>query len=179
MNVDDYKALKATAATEGLYTGLAWVASFACFIGQFANPSLSMASMLIALLSVIFVIIRLRRYRDTKLDELPFFKAFVYSLSVFLYASLVMALGQWIYFQFLDQGYMIQEYMKQLQKPEIMEVLKGIEGFKEDDLQFVLDQFNSLRPIDIAFQFLSTNIILGLLLSFPVAALSMGKSVKK
>lgn len=179
MNTEDYKALKSTAATEGLYTGLLWVVSFACFIGQFASPSLSFVSMFVALLSVVLVIKRLRNYRNTKLDTLSFFKAFVYAMSVFLYASLIMALGQWIYFQFIDHGYMIQEYMKQIQKPEFTEMLTGIEGFKEDDLQFIIEQFNSLRPIDIAFQFLSTNIVIGLLLSFPVAALSMGKAVKK
>ena len=178
MNVEDYKALKAKAATEGFYTGLLWVASFACFVGQFAWPSMSMLSMLIAFMSLLFVIKRLRGYRDARLDYLPFSKAFVYSISVFLYASLIMALGQWVYFQFLDHGYMVQQYMKQMQSPEMQEMLKGIEGFKPDDLQFILEQFSALRPIDIAFQFLSTNVIIGLLVSLPVATLSMGKGRK-
>lgn len=156
--------------------GLLWVASFACFVGQFAAPSLSMVSMLLALLSIVLLIIRLRKYRNANLKELPFFKAFVYSMSVFLYASLVMALGQWIYFQFLDNGYMMQEYMKQLNQPEFLEMMKGIDGFKQDDLQFLFEQISQLRPIDITFQFLSSNIIIGLILSFPVAMLTMGKS---
>jgi len=179
MTIEDYKALRAKAATEGLYTGLLWLASFACYVGQFSVPNLVLGTMLFGFVSLLMMIVRLRSYRNANLDELPFSKAFLYALSVFLYASLIMALGQWAYFQFLDNGYLFSEYTKQMNSAEMQELLKGLNGFDPEYINIALEEINALRPIDLTFQFLSVNITLGLFLSIPIAFLTMGKGVKQ
>ncbi len=176
MTFEQYKDLKAKASFEGLYVGLMWLFSFAAFVMQFSIPNLSLISMGTAAASVVLVIVRLRRYRNEKLDELPYFKAFMYCLLVFFYASLVMALGQWIYFQYIDQGFLMQSYVKQLESPEFKELMKGVSELKPEDVKLMLEQVSELRAIDIAMQFLSTNIVISVILSMITAFFAAGKA---
>lgn len=182
MSLEEYKALKAKAPQEGLVVGVLWVAAFACYIGQLSQPILGLMVMPLSLISVFVVVNRLRGYRNQYLDFLPYFKAFVYLFLVFLYASLIMALGQWIYFQFMDQGFLYGEIMKMMETAEFkqaMDVYKGMEGFDENMFKVAVDQIAEMRPIDIAFQFLSIDVVVSLFLSLFLAMLSMGKAVRK
>lgn len=182
MNAEEYKALKAMAPQEGLVIGILWVAAFACYIGQLMQPILGLMVMPLSLISVIVAVNHLRGYRNQHLDFLPYFKAFVYLFQVFLYASLIMALGQWIYFQFMDQGFLYSEIMKMMGSQEFkqaMEVYKDMDGFDENIFKVAVDQISQMRPIDIAFQFLSVDVVVSLFLSLFLAMLSMGKAVKK
>lgn len=178
MTLEQNKELKAKASTEGFFVGILWLFAFSSYILQFSAPSMTFVAMAVSASSVILTISRLRRYRNSFLDELPFFKAFVYSLLVYFYASLIMALGQWVYFQFIDQGYLMSEYTKQLDTPEIKEMLKGMTELKSEDVKMMLEQVASLRPIDIAMQFLSSNILLSVILSIATALFSFGKATK-
>ncbi len=182
MNAEEYKALKAMAPQEGLVVGVLWVAAFACYIGQLQFTILGLFVMPLSFLSVFVAVNHLRGYRNRFLDSLPYFKAFVYLFQVFLYASLIMALGQWIYFQFMDNGFLYNEITKVMGSAEFkqaMEVYKDMEGFDENMFKVAVDQISGMRPIDIAFQFLSIDVIVSLFLSLFLAMLSMGKAVKK
>lgn len=176
MTLEQYKELKAKAATEGFYVGLLWLFSFAAYVCQFMIPSASFAMMIASAASVIMTISRLRLYRNRYLDELPYFKAFVYSLMVYFYASLIMACGQWVYFQFIDQGFLLSEYVKMIDKPEFKVLLNEVPELKPDDVKMMFEQVASLRPIDLAMQFLSTNILISVFLAFFTAMLSFGKA---
>lgn len=178
MSLEEYKALKTKAPQEGLIVGLLWVAAFACYIGQLKYPWLGLMWMPFSVLSLVVPIDHLRGYRNRKLDELPYFKAFVYLFMVFLYATLIMALGQWVYFQFIDGGFLYSELMKTYDSPEfkqLFDAYNDVEGFDIDVFKGAIEQFFLLRPIDIAFQFLSLDVVVSLFLAMFGAVLSMGK----
>ena len=44
-------------------------------------------------------------------------------------------------------------------------------GIKQTEMNVALDTLANLRPIEIAMQFLTTNIIMGVIFSLPIAAL--------
>lgn len=49
--------------------------------------------------------------------------------------------------------------------------MMGIYGIRQEDMNTAMETLSSLRPIDIALQFLTTDIILGVIVSLPIAAI--------
>ena len=84
-----------------------------------------------------------------------------------------MAVAQCVYFQFIDHGYLINQYITMLSKPEYAAVVKDSYGMDAKQIILILQTtVGNLRAIEIAFQFLTVNVILSVILSVPAAALS-------
>ena len=92
--------------------------------------------------------------------------------------ALLMAAAQFVYFQFIDQGFMLSKYAEITNTPEFKTMLSAY-GMKPDDMKLAMDNLASLRPIDIALQFLTTNIILGFMISLPIAAMMKSRYRKR
>ena len=168
---EEYEQLKEYARRDGAIVGVLWILSFALFIGEFYNPLLGFASFLVGAYSLVFASMRLRRYRDTALGGvISFRRALLFSMLIYFYAALLMAAAQFVYFQFIDHGFMLSQYAEITGTPEFKTMLSAY-GMKPDDMKLAMDNLAALRPIDIALQFLSTNIILGLVVSLPIAAM--------
>ncbi|MGN1376136.1 MAG: DUF4199 domain-containing protein [Prevotella sp.] len=169
---EDIEQLKAFARVDGLITGGLWIISFACFVGEFNYPALGIVSILTALTSIIIVGMRVRRYRDSVLDGIISTKrAYAYCFLIFAYSSLLMAAAQYIYFQFIDQGYIISMYSAMTDTAEFKALMAAYK-ISNEELQAAINSFSDLRPIDIAFQFFTTNIIIGTIISLPIAMLT-------
>lgn len=172
---EEYEQLKAFARIDGAIVGGLWIFSFACFIGEFYNPLLGFLSLFIGVFSIVLAAMRLRRYRDNALDGvISFRRALLYSMLTYFYASLLMAAAQFVYFQFIDQGFLMSQYATMTQKPEFKTML-GAYGMKPNDMKLAMDNLAALRPIDIALQFLTMNIVLGFMVSLPMAAMIKSK----
>ena len=168
---EEYEQLKAFARIDGAIVGGLWILSFAFFIGEFYNPVFGVVSLVVGTFSLVLAALRLRKFRDNVLDGIiSFRRALLYSMLTYFYAALLMAAAQFIYFQFIDQGFLISQYEAITQTKEFAEMLK-VYGVRPDEMKLAMDNIASLRPIDIALQFLSTNIILGFVLSLPIAAM--------
>ena len=95
--------LKAFARQDGLILAVAWLASFALIMFSPQTPY----GNLLAIATPFIVGWRLTKFRDNALDGVVSFRrAFAYSCYTFFYASLVFAMGQYIYFRFIDNGQM-------------------------------------------------------------------------
>ncbi|MDO4159786.1 MAG: DUF4199 domain-containing protein [Prevotellaceae bacterium] len=168
---EEYEQLKAFARIDGAIVGGLWILSFACFIGEFYNPFLGILAFVIGAGSLVFAALRLKKFRDNILEGvISFRRAFGYSIFTYFYAALLMALAQYVYFQFIDNGFLISRYMEMASMPEFKSMMQ-IYGLRPDDVQVAMDNIKALRPIDIALQFLTTNIILGIVVSLPMAAM--------
>ncbi|MCM1078010.1 MAG: DUF4199 domain-containing protein [Bacteroidales bacterium] len=169
MTRQEYIQLKAYARQQGTAMGLLWIASFACFVGSISEPYLSFffnfTIILIPFLAASFV----RYYRDRILGGiLSFRRAYCYSLLLFFYATLLLAIVQWGYFEFLDNGRMLGSMVTTVNSPEFVPALEAYNVSKEE----VLEQLNILsetRPIDFAFTFMWMNIFFGAVLSWFIA----------
>ena len=169
---DDFRQFTAFARVDGAIIGVMWIVSFFCFIGEFAYPVLGFFAFVLGIGSIAVSAVRLRKFRDNVLDGyIGFGKAVLYSIMIYFYASLLMAGAQYIYFEFFDHGYLINQYVTQLSVPDNAAAVKNVYGIDAKQVIAILQaSMAKLRPIDIAFQFLTVNVILAIILSVPAGA---------
>ena len=167
---EEFRQLTAFARVDGALMGLMWIVSFACFVGEFSEPMLGVASMAIGVASIIVGTVRLGKFRDNVLGGvITFGKAVLYSMLTYFYAATLMAVAQYVYFQFIDNGYLMNQYVSALSMPEYVSMLKDMYGMEAKELITVLQTtMADMRPIEVAFQFLTLNLILGIFVSLPV-----------
>ncbi len=163
------KQMKAFARVDGAYLGLIWIAAFTFFVLQYSNPLLGTVSMLLSIMSLFFVYKRIVKFRKDICDnEIPFSRAYIYSLLMFFYASLIMGLAQYIYFKFIDGGFIINTYSELIATPEYQQMSKAY-GMSAQDMKEAIDVMSKVRPVDIVLNFMSMNIFGSVFLSFPLA----------
>ncbi len=173
----EYEQLKAFARIDGALVTLLWTVSFACFVGNFHNAMFGLGFFVFGAASLVVASVRLKRYRDQVLDGfISYRRALIYSLFTYLYASLLFAMVQFLYFQFIDNGFLMTNYMAATESKDFQQMMQ-VYGVKPEDLRLAMENLASLRPIEIAMQFFSTNIMLGFFVSIPVALIT--KRIKK
>jgi hypothetical protein len=96
---------------------------------------------------------------------------------MFFYASVLTAAGEFVYFQYLDQGKAIDFFMRFLSSPETEAQYKMI-GATDilEQSRIELQQLASLTPFDITLNLFVNNIFFSMLYSLPVAAIAHRKS---
>ncbi|MCD8282659.1 MAG: DUF4199 domain-containing protein, partial [Prevotella sp.] len=93
--------VKAFARQDGIILALVWMLSMWLLI---CHPENSWGSILM-LSTPFFVGWRLQVFRNKVLDgAISFRRGFCFSCYIFFYASIIFALGQFVYFQYLDHG---------------------------------------------------------------------------
>ncbi len=168
----DYEQVKAYARIDGAVVGCMWIASFACFVGNFRHPMLGLLALVLGAVSIVWAAMRLRRFRDEILDgAISFRRAFCYSMFTYLYAALIMALGQYVYLQFMDGGFLMSQYSEMVSRPEFSAAIGTLYGMKDDDVRLAMDTLGGLRPIEFALQFFTMDVLLGLVVSLPMACI--------
>jgi len=168
----DIEQMQAFSRVDGVWVAIFWAASFACFVGSFTYPALATSVLLIGAVSVVFAAMRVRRYRDDVRDGvLSFRRGFLYSMLIYLHAALLFAMVQYVYFRFLDNGF-IANYRDLVSTDDFKQMAQGF-GLSEVDWKVVLENLASLRPIDLALQFFTTNVFMGFFISVPVALIMM------
>ena len=166
MTIEEYRLLRAYTRYDGFYLGVIWIASFACLIGMASYPSLSMASLAIALTTPFFVGMQLKKYRDNgRQGVLPFTHALLYCFRVFMNAAIVFAIAQWAYMQFLDNGRLAGMLQTMMMQEETQALLKQT-GLKSEEL---VAAFTQVSPLQFALTYFVENIIIGIVLSLPIA----------
>lgn len=161
--------MKAFARIDGALLGLIWVISFACFIGNFHNPMWGLAWFGLIFITPFFVGFRIDKFRRNVLDgAISFRRALGYSMFTFIYSSLILAIAQYIYFQFMDNGFVSGQYISLFSNPQYKALFKA-SGITGKEMSAALDMLTNFRPIDFAVQGLFSNIAVGFLLSLPIA----------
>ena len=168
----EYNQLQAFARVDGAQVAVLWIASFALFVMQFEHQMLSLLSFAVGVGSLVYASWCVIRFRDrVRGGVLSFWQALSFGLLTYLYAALLFALAQFIYFQFMDGGYMMEHYYTIVSTDEYRQMMR-IYGITESDMQLAMDGIAALRPIEIAMQFFTLNIIMGFLVSLPMAVLA-------
>jgi hypothetical protein len=170
MTPEEYIQLKAFARQDGAMLSLLWIGSFACYIKGLSSPTLAFAALLLMTLSPFFAASRLRHFRDYAREGFITFKrGYAYTVMSFFYAGLLMAMAIYVYFEFMDHGYLLGMYSSVMDSEEGKRVLE-MSGMKEQMAQGLQDLYN-MRPIDYAVNMLTAIIMTGLVLALPIAAL--------
>lgn len=172
ITTEEYIQLKAFARIDGIYLALVWIVSFACYVGGFTSPVLSMVASLTALASPLFAAYRLRRFRDdVREGVISYRRAVAYFVLMFVYASLLFALAQYVYFAFIDQGYLIGQYTTMMSASEVQTLLQTY-GMTKAQVSDMLRQMQDITPVYFVFQVLMMNIVLGFVLGIPMGLLT-------
>ncbi len=170
MTPEEYVQLKAFARQDGALLSILWIGALICYIQGLTNPLMGMAAMVIIVISPFYAANRLRHFRDYAREGIiSFGRGYAYTVLTFFYASLLLAAALYIYFAFLDNGYLLGKFTEMLSTEENRQVLK-MYGMTEQ-INEGLKNLASMRPIDYALNMLTINIMTGFFLGLPIAAL--------
>lgn len=176
MTIENRGITQRYAMLYGTYMGLFWIAKFALFPLGLTSPLLLMMFLACTLIVPILGYRYTRQFRDTACSGvLSFGRAWVFCASMYLFASLLTAVGHYIYFRFLDNGYILSTYesiMTDFSKANI----PGTEGYV-DQIKTALDVVRTLTPIEVTMQLLTNNVLICCLLSLPTALLTMRQAL--
>ena len=170
MTPAEYVQLKAFARIDGARLAALWVVSFACYVIGISNPLYGVVAMALMIATPFFVSLRVMKFRDKGLGGvISFGRAWGYSLYMFFYASILLALAQYVYFAYIDHGYMLHSFSEALSSSEAQQMVKQYGA--QQMVQESLEQLGQMRPIDYALNILTMNIMIGAVLGLPIAAL--------
>ena len=178
MTPAEYIQMKAFARIDGAMLAVVWIGSFACYVAGMATPFYGMVAMVLMLSTPFFVGIRLGKFRDVGLGGLiSMRRGWAYSVYVFFYAAVLLALAQYIYFAYIDQGYLMMAFTQALSTPEAKQMIEnaGMQQVIKESLQ----SMGELRPIDYALNVLTVNILLGIVVGLPIGALMKREELRK
>lgn len=164
--------MQAFARVDGAIVALLWIVSFACFVGQFRYYMLGTAAFVFGVISLLVASFKVIHFRDRVRDGvIPFGQAFAFGIMLYLYASLLFAFAQFIYFQFIDGGFLMSRFTEVVATDEYKQMMQ-IYGLTEDDLHTAMDSIVSMRPVETAMQFFTVNVFMGVCISLPIAMLA-------
>lgn len=167
--IESRHQLSAYARLDGAKLGLFWIVSFALFVGNFHFPLCGLLWALTMLYTPFFVGFRTNAYAGTLPDgRISYFHAYLHSVLTVFYGSLILAITQWVYFEYLDHGVVIESYASLLSDAEMVKGLKSM-GYTQGMLTDLVAHLRQLRAIDIAIQMLWSNLMAGLVLSLTTA----------
>lgn len=167
--------LRGYAMQYGTYMGIYWILKFIFFPMGLKFPILEVLFMVLTIGVPVLGYVYARRFRDRYCEGyISFFKAFAFCFLMYMFASILTAVAHYIYFQYIDNGFLFSSYEQLLQQAGKME---GMESLVEQ-MNGVLDVFRQLSPIQLTMQLVSQNIFYaGLLVSFPTALLVMRRRI--
>lgn len=177
MTAPEYIQLKAFARQDGALLALLWMATFFLYIIGVENQMLGMAALLLMVYTPIFVGERLGKFRDYGREGLiSFRRAYAYTVFVFFYGGVLFAIAQYLYFAFIDNGYLMTQFSKMVNSNEAQKMLQQY-GMTEM-MNESLNEMANIRPIDYALNMLTVNISLGFILGVPISLIMQRNTLK-
>lgn len=160
----DYRQARAYAGQYGAVIGLMCIASFGCYIAGLAYPLLGQLALLLGIASVIVCGRLIRSYR-LRTGEMKFRRCWWMAYLVYMYAVLLTALGQFIYFRFIDNGFMATQFENQITRPEMEETLQLLspDGSMQQMIADTIQMLQTMSAADFTINLLFSNILLGLI----------------
>lgn len=178
MTSAEYIQLKAFARIDGVWLFSLWLVGFACYLLGLTQPIFGVLAIFLFLFTPFFAAFRLRRFRDEDREGIiSFLRAYAYTILMFFYGGLLMAVAEYLYFAYLDQGYLLGTIHQLFYSEEGMKMIK--DAGVQDLIHESMKGLQAMRPIDFALNMLSMTISAGLLLGLPVAFFLQSSKGKK
>ena len=177
MTAPEYIQLKAYARQDGFFLALLWTASFVCYIMGITNQMLGMLAIGLAIMTPFFVAGRLRKFRDEGREGLiSFRRSYAYTIFVFFYAAVLLAVVQFLYFAYIDNGCLMSSFSRMMSSEEGKQIISqyGMSQMVEEGLS----EMANIRPIDYALNILTVNIIIGFIVGVPIGLVMQREKVK-
>ncbi len=152
----------------GTYLGIFWIVKF-IFLPLALSYTFFMFLFMALTIGVPFIgYAFLKGYRDKVCrGQITFLNGWLFTVFMYMFASLLTAVAHYIYFRYLDQGYFIEKYEMLVQTLLTAEV-SGMEVYR-DQLETMVAEFRRVTPIDLTINMLSRNVFFGSILAIPTA----------
>lgn len=154
----------------GTYMGVYWILKFILFPLAFKIPFLSFLFLGLTIGVPFMGYYYLKTYRDKVCGgTITFGRAFTFTLLVYFFASLLAAVAHFVYFQFIDHGFILESVTNQLNT--LVELSVDTDNYDSlvENSENILDILAHLTPTDITFDNLSRNVFSGIFLALPTA----------
>ena len=131
----------------GTYMGVYWILKFILFPLGLSIPFLLFLFFGLTLGVPFMGYYYARTYRDKVCGgSIRFLQAWVFIVFMYMFAALLTAVAHYIYFRFIDHGFIVNTYMGMFDELTNKEV-PGIEGYISQ-LKEVMEMISRLTPID-------------------------------
>ena len=151
----------------GTMLGLLWIAMYASCIAGFGNPLFTILFLVLNIISPFYAGYIAKKFRRNECNNIfPFSKAFTFVFVMYLCASILSAVAHFVYFTFLDNGYLIQLL---IEIKNIMMQNQAQFGDLATEFDKTVEMFITLGTKGIVFNLLSSNIMNGIILSAIIA----------
>lgn len=170
---ENKNSLQKYAMMAGTYIGVYWTLKFTLFPLGFTVPFLSL--LFIALtLAVPFIGYYYTKLYRNKINHgvISFPQAFAFSFFMYMFASLLVSVAHYVYFQYIDQGFIVETYTKVWH--ELLEKSPEMEANKQI-INEMIETARATTPIDLTIQLLSWDVFWGGILAIPTALAVMRK----
>lgn len=165
------KYLNQYAMRLGTYMGVFWILKFCLIPLGMTRPFLMLLFIGLTLCVPFMGFYYVRLYRDRVLGgNISFGHALLFSFIMYIYASLLVGAAHYVYFAFIDQGYLIDIYTQTLDRLEAAPQVLPTESYIPQ-LREALEVVAGLSPISLTMQLMSNNNFYGMILSVISAAL--------
>lgn len=109
-----------------------------------------------------------RLYRDdVHKGQISFFRSWVFTASVYVFAALLTSVAHYIYFRYIDRGFILDTYENLINESAAANI-PALSAHMEQ-LKTATNFMRTLSPIDITMQMLSQNVFYGALIALPTA----------
>ena len=181
----------------GTYMGIYWILKFILFPLGFHIPFLSLLFVILTLAVPFIGYHYVKMYRDKICGgSIQFSHAVLFTIFMYMFASLLVAVAHYIYFQFIDHGFIfnaLADFWNQAieQSPALQEnkelmkdmfdadkIMTNTPALAEnkDIIKETIDTARSLTSINITMQLLSWDVFWGSLLAIPTGLMVMKKA---
>lgn len=175
----DYKVFQQYASLYGLGVGLIWICSFYCSVLGIAVPGLGLVGDICVVAGPVAAFYWAKKYRNNVLHgNITFGNALYFLFSMYVYAVILLAAGQFIYFTYIDRGFLYNTYKEILSQPAYQQMLRSMADPRQ--INTALEQFReaTMRPIGMVFGFMGFHLVVSFILSF-FCALFLKRDVLK
>ncbi|WP_333615944.1 DUF4199 domain-containing protein [Bacteroides pyogenes] len=157
----------------GTDMGVYWILKFTLFPLGFHIPFLSLLFIVLTLAVPFIGYHYAKTYRDKICGGvITFTHALLFSLFMYMFASLLVAVAHYVYLQFIDHGFIINSYAQLWE--ELVIKTPALAEHKEI-VEETINTVSLLTPINITMQLLSGNLFWGSILAIPTGLMVMKK----
>ena len=172
-NTPNYNSQKAM--QQGTILGLYWIATAAIYILGLSNAMLSVLFLILITFSPFFAAILVAKYRKQECDnKMTFLTAWSFLIIMYVCASLLFAVAQYIYFMFIDKGFFITFLQEQI---SLLQQVSELDSMTIDSLKQVGELWGQMTTSDIVLQFLSSNMMIAGIIT-PITAIFVKRTPK-
>jgi hypothetical protein len=152
----------------GTYMGLYWILKFIIFPIGLVVPFLLFLFICLTIAVPFLGYYYVRTYRDKICGgSIRFAHAWVFTLFMYVFASILTAAVHFLFLRFIDQGRTVGILEKMLQTD-----IAEMEPYKSS-VQTLIDLMQTIPPIDMTIQLMSRNVVVGSILAIFTALIVM------